>query len=200
MRLHSCYFELLEFLVLVISHTWIHCSSHFPPFDCTLGSQSGNVCMCWVGQKIGLGFFVRCFGPKWTFWPTLYIVRSQYVRKIIESICSVWRTLTFRKKSASYSQRKICPVAFLFCQPFSNIFTYLLSKGRAWETRIPEKCFSRLLDQGHQLLNTPYTMALKPVYPAHSLQNGAVYWHQKIKEHKKLPRIKNQSLFERVEF
>lgn len=147
-----------------------------------------------------MGFFVRWFGPKRTFWPTLYIVGSQYVRKIIESIWSVWRTLTFRKKSASCSQRKICPVAFLFCQPFSSISIYLLTKGKAWETSIPKKCFSRLLDQGHRLLNTPYTMALKPVYPAHSFQNGAVYWHQKIKGHKKLSRIKNQSLFERVEF
>ena len=138
--------------------------------------------------KSWFGFSARCYGPTQTFWPALCIVRSQYVRKIIESSCSVWRTLTFKKKNASYSQRKICPVAFLFCQPFSNIFISLLSKEKAWETSISEKCFSHLADQGHGPL---YTMALKPVYPAHPLQNGAVYWHQKIKEHKKQSRIKN---------
>lgn len=105
--------------------------------------------------KSWFGFSARCYGPTQTFWPALCILRSQYVRKIIESSCSVWRTLTFKKKNASYSQRKICPVAFLFCQPFSNSFISLLSKEKAWETSISEECLSHLADQGHGPLNTP---------------------------------------------
>lgn len=76
--------------------------------------------------KSWFGFSVRCYGPTQTFWPTLCIVRSQYVRKITESNCSVWRTLKFKKKNASYPQRKICPVAFLSVS-HSLIFSFTCS-------------------------------------------------------------------------
>lgn len=105
-----------------------------------------------------LGIYIHTERQKERF---LCKVWNQYVKNKTKhntrSVCCVWRTWHLEGIVLHYSLRETCLVVLLFCQPFSDISIYLLSREKAWEASIPDKV----------LLSSPRSRALASEYISH---------------------------------
>lgn len=101
---------------------------------------------CWYWQSVTPGstavhifLLLTCFTI--TVWNICIWCETSMWKRSLKAFALFGEPWHLERIVLHYSQRKIWPVALLLCQPFFNIFIYLLSKGKAWEASIPDEMF-----------------------------------------------------------